>query len=419
MAQPAPASHAANTHAMARIFHASESRTILASQDIYDDTGVKLWARSQPISRSLHERLLERKLRVPIESCLQAADGVTAFELHRSLATCLDADTALTRAVGPHANHLLGEVRKLPVHPVVQLLLTTAQATAPDSFRHAVQGMALAGALQAASKPGSYEIRVALLGGLLHDLGEIYVNPVYLDASTTLDVAGYRHVIAHPRIGEMLLSGTTDYPAELAQAIGQHHERLDGSGYPARRKGATISWLGRLLATTETALGILAAQRAPLKRTSVALQMLPGEYDPALVGFFSRAAAAAKEDLVSPDDDTAPRMRERLDEFHKEITRLRDAATAVGRRTAPTDAVARIAADVFARVSRLESAGHSMGIWNVPDIEMQPAELFELSMAKREINYRLSNLERDVLWPYPQLSESELSTTSEIFAVTA
>lgn len=62
----------------------------------------------------------------------------------------------------------------------------------------------------------------------------------------------------------MLLGSITDYPETLCRAIGEHHERLDGSGYPARLTGPDCSELGRLLAVVEVTVGILRGGRSPL-----------------------------------------------------------------------------------------------------------------------------------------------------------
>jgi HD-GYP domain-containing protein (c-di-GMP phosphodiesterase class II) len=109
--------------------------------------------------------------------------------------------------------------------------------------------MALAGALMLDHGGSTAELRVAMLGGLLHDLGEIYIEPRYgeADAERKLDIQSYRHLVVHPYVGHLLLAQLTDYPAAPARAVAEHHERLDGSGYPHALQRAA-SPLGRLLA---------------------------------------------------------------------------------------------------------------------------------------------------------------------------
>ena len=60
----------ANQHALATILEASQTKSIIASRDIFDIAGIKLWARDQPVSSALQRKLLDRQLRNPLESCL-------------------------------------------------------------------------------------------------------------------------------------------------------------------------------------------------------------------------------------------------------------------------------------------------------------------------------------------------------------
>ena len=50
----------ANPHALGLILQASETRAIIASRDIFDISGIKLWARDQSVSQALQRKLLDR-----------------------------------------------------------------------------------------------------------------------------------------------------------------------------------------------------------------------------------------------------------------------------------------------------------------------------------------------------------------------
>ena len=73
--------------------------------------------------------------------------------------------------------------------------------------------------------------------------------------------------------------------------MAEHHERLDGTGYPHAIEADRFSPLGRLLAVTEATLS---AVRSPYDalRASVALRAVPGEFDQQWMGRVTQAAAA-------------------------------------------------------------------------------------------------------------------------------
>ena len=61
---PAAPFTTANPHALASILAASETRSIIASRDIFDISGIKLWARDQPVSAAL-QRTIRRAAMAP------------------------------------------------------------------------------------------------------------------------------------------------------------------------------------------------------------------------------------------------------------------------------------------------------------------------------------------------------------------
>jgi hypothetical protein len=398
----------ANPHALSAIVEASASRTIVASEDIYDEHGRKLWARDQAISASLQQRLLERKLSRPLESCLRAADGVTTHQLHEGIAAFVESSHPLAPVVKPQAKVVLEGVGQLPLHSAVQLLLTTVHATRPEVYQHALASMALAGALSAAAGQARFDLRMALLTGLLHDLGEMYLDPRYLDSSQPLDAAGYRHVVTHPLIGRMLLTKLTDYPPALGEAVAEHHERLDGTGYPARKLGAALSPLGRMQAVVEATVGLVATAPAPLARTALALRMVPGEFDDACTSALVNAARQAGEDLEQAVPLEAPaEAQARLAMLRERIENGTEAATGIAGAKTATAPVRTVAERALHRLRRLQVAGHAIGLWTADAAGSSTSERFELSVALGEMRYRLGGVRRDCMWSETGLTEAE------------
>lgn len=401
------ADNQANPDALNAIIKASETYSIVASQDIVDVQGLKLWSQGQPVSSALQQRLLDRKLRHPLEACLAAEDGVTLFSLHADLQACLNQDAPLSRALRPWAPVLLAQVKQLPLHSVAQLLLTAAMATRPSSLPHAVEAMALAGAMASGSGLSSLvDVRQAMLGGLLHDIGEVYIQPQYLTSPGPLDLIGHKYLIVHPRVAQMLLSKTTDYPQTLCRAIGEHHERLDGSGYPARLLEPGISSLGRLLAIVEMTLGIMRTSRAPLTHADFALRVVPGEFDPAWTSFICHVARVAREHLptstAQPDTGEASPLQ-RIDQRTAQAQQLAETLKAQGR----TGPILEIVDTALIRLNRLRQVWSALGLWGANPLDLNPRELFELELASQELQQRLSLLQRECLLLGERLGELE------------
>jgi HD-GYP domain-containing protein (c-di-GMP phosphodiesterase class II) len=90
-------------------------------------------------------------------------------------------------------------------------------------------------------------IRVA---GTLHDIGKIAVPAEILTKPSKLLEMEFGLVKTHPQVGHQILKGI-DFPWPVAEAVLQHHERLDGSGYPRGLSAGEIIPEARILAVSD------------------------------------------------------------------------------------------------------------------------------------------------------------------------
>lgn len=393
----------ANPHALATILEASETKSIIASRDIFDVAGTKLWARDQPVSQALQRKLLDRQLRHPLEACLLAENGVTGRSLVQSVEALLTGGSPIATLLHPFADDLVHGATHLPLHPVAQLLLTAGQASRPARFDHGVQAMALNGALTLTHGGSTRELRLAMLCGLLHDIGEMYIDPRHgeSEADRTLDLGSYRHLVVHPHIGRLLVEQLTNYPPEVARAISEHHERLDGSGYPHCLQRAELSPLGRQLAVTEAVLAALRGEPSHLMRASVSLRVVPGEFDLYWIG--AVAQAAQREPALSARADLGT-VQARLAELDAvlQTAQQRAADLMLTAESLPLkDALALGSHLLF----RLRMGWNASGLWSGDAIDGQ--DCAEVEAIEDELAFRLSAIERAVLLRAGNLPEAD------------
>lgn len=88
------------------------------------------------------------------------------------------------------------------------------------------------------------------LAGYVHDLGKISVPAEILSKPTRLVPMEYELIKNHPQSGFDVLKNV-DFPWPVAQIVLQHHERLDGSGYPRGLKGDEILLEARVMAVAD------------------------------------------------------------------------------------------------------------------------------------------------------------------------
>lgn len=88
------------------------------------------------------------------------------------------------------------------------------------------------------------------LGGMIHDIGKIYLPAEILSRPGRLSATEFALVKTHSAVGAEIVADV-DFPWPVAQMLLQHHERLDGSGYPNGVRGDDILLEARILAVAD------------------------------------------------------------------------------------------------------------------------------------------------------------------------
>ncbi|WP_158943820.1 HD-GYP domain-containing protein [Granulicella sp. S190] len=118
------------------------------------------------------------------------------------------------------------------------------------TFRHS-QGVADAayGIAQAMGLPAD-RAQLVRRAALLHDIGKLGVPNAILDKKSQLNPEEWQSVYEHPRMTRMILERVAPF-REMAVIAGEHHEKLDGSGYPDHLKGSDLSMESRIVAVAD------------------------------------------------------------------------------------------------------------------------------------------------------------------------
>jgi HD-GYP domain-containing protein (c-di-GMP phosphodiesterase class II) len=90
------------------------------------------------------------------------------------------------------------------------------------------------------------------MAALLMNLGYCLVRSSILRSPNSLLEKVSQEILRHPDNGARLLEQVGSFNPEVIRAVEEHHERWDGSGFPARLKGSEISPFARIIAIADT-----------------------------------------------------------------------------------------------------------------------------------------------------------------------
>ncbi len=114
------------------------------------------------------------------------------------------------------------------------------------TFHHSVSVCALMTAFMKSLDLDADMIRQAGIGGLLHDIGKTQIPETILNKPGRLTEEEFEIMKGHVPLGVQILEQAGGVSTIATLVAAQHHERYDGSGYPARLKADGLSMLGQL-----------------------------------------------------------------------------------------------------------------------------------------------------------------------------
>lgn len=415
---PAESHDEVNPHYLNHVVATSQTHAVEVSEDIVTGNGIKLLAKGARIDASTRERLLQHKLAKPLEECLSVVDGIIPARFAPIALRLLDKHPLLqVMCAHERARPLPESLASLSLSIPMQSLLTVYCQQQESQVEHAVGVAMLAMSLARKLLPDQIDRhRVLATAGLVHDIGELYIDPVLVRKGTRLDAQQWRHIAAHPVVAHRVLRDMVGAGEAVANVVLTHHERLDGFGYPGGIEGDAFTIDGQVLAAAEWLMGLVDSGVTPLLRASMATRLIPGEFAARLLDLVSQAARNAPDmpiELV-----TAPPLAQvvpRILRIAATLERFREARPWVDQQIGQAaPAVRAVLESGRRRIQRIQASFSSTGL-DAESPERIVAELASLHDARvyaeivtlvGEMEWRMRELEREQRLRAGQLDET-------------
>lgn len=136
------------------------------------------------------------------------------------------------------------------VDGIVGALAKTVETKDPYTAGHQARVAILAVEIAKEMGMDPAEIRTIRLAATIHDIGKIYVPAEILNKPGALSKIEFEMIKLHSQTGYDVLKDI-DFVGPVAQMVLQHHERMDGSGYPNGENGKAIITGSRILAVSD------------------------------------------------------------------------------------------------------------------------------------------------------------------------
>ncbi|MBU4371761.1 MAG: HD-GYP domain-containing protein, partial [Proteobacteria bacterium] len=144
------------------------------------------------------------------------------------------------------------EILRKAVNTTIQVMVAAVETRDPYTAGHQIRSANLARAIATEMGLPQEKIDAIRMAGSIHDIGKLSIPAEILSKPTKLSEIEFSLIKEHARRGfEMLKDVESLWP--LAEIVHQHHERMDGSGYPGNLKGDAILIEARILAVADVA----------------------------------------------------------------------------------------------------------------------------------------------------------------------
>ncbi len=149
-------------------------------------------------------------------------------------------------------NELQQTLKKLrkAMGSIINVVASTVEVRDPYTAGHQQRVADLARMIAAEMKLKKQIIDGIRMAGAIHDIGKIALPAEVLSKPSALSEVEFELIKSHPKVGYEILKNV-EFPWPVAKIVLQHHERLNGSGYPLELSGKEIIIEARILAVAD------------------------------------------------------------------------------------------------------------------------------------------------------------------------
>ena len=414
-----------SAHFLRAVTELAEKDNVITHSPIFTDNGIKLVESGARIDSRLYDRLVQAPLREAIDNHLMVDNMVCIQSIEAEvMVQCetMPLVQRLAQALGG-VDRLLAPLRFMPLPTPIAFKLTLMREQRPELYSHSLQMMLVALYLALEAGWSERECVPLAAAGLLHDIGMLYMPPAWTDPTHKLTPDERKQLVAHSVTAMWVLREQKVYPPTVQTAVLEHHECLDGSGYPRGLQREQISPMGQMLILAEVVAAFHEKYAdMPGPRLSLMLRMNHRRYPPELVekilpllAVDVDASAGAGLEIGALRDEVRARAAQ-LGERFARWAQLRAAAAAAqpplppGARVEarPTDgAPAWLEGRLRALEQELAQAGsHPKQLGDLLGYLQDDLQgMAELALLHREAVWQLETIANGCLRRWPQLLE--------------
>ena len=231
---------------------------MVASEDIYNTKDVLLVSKGTPITSQIASAIHSSRLKKAIEDCVSFGIEIDASQLGQHFVSVMQKDDLLT-AINEHQNiaSFIGiYLTPYEKFPLLKQKITVMAFAMPETFLRTIYcswfSLLIAKEMRF-SERGCVDV---FLAALSHDIGMLHIDSHVLDKKTQLSPQDWTHIQDHVVVSSALLKQMHGMPNDVIEAVYEHHERCDGTGYPKGKVESELTYGGKIVGLADSLISI-------------------------------------------------------------------------------------------------------------------------------------------------------------------
>jgi hypothetical protein len=242
---------------------------LLAVKDILCFRGDIVFKAGALITVEAYVAMAKRRLQEPLEESVVLAEKETPETLYAHINSLVSADASFsciekTSARASVLNECCNSVKQ---YPELDVYLTLFKVVQPQLYEQSLRAAYLAYICAMACKFSQEDVGKAFLAGLLHDIGLLFIKRTILEKKGKLTADEWAKIRLHPIVAYKLLGEIESFPVVSRDAVLDHHECTDGSGYCRGKEGEEINDMALLVSILDDVTVIYMNKFKPINRT--------------------------------------------------------------------------------------------------------------------------------------------------------
>jgi len=241
-----------------RVATISNKYRVVAATNIYSAQDILLIPQGTVISADVAAAVYSHRLRKPLEDCLHFEHLLDSVQLEEHFIAIMQQDDLLI-AVNEHqdiASILKNHIKSYDSFPLLKQKITVMALNMPELFLRTIYCSWFALVIAKEMHFSEECCTDIFLAALAHDIGMLHLNAFVLEKKEELTADDWRHIQEHVLIGALLLKQMPNISEDVIEAVYEHHERCDGTGYPEGKVESELNYTGKIVALADSIIAI-------------------------------------------------------------------------------------------------------------------------------------------------------------------